>query len=801
MILKSLHLSNFKQYSSLELDFKEGLVGIVGRNGSGKSSLFEAVLLCLFGTASTGKGFYKTSWAEEKATVALELSFEVQAKVYRARREFRGKVLTHHAALYDQKDEQIANGVAAVNQEVARLLGMDKDAFTRSIFSGQKELSMLSSATKEERKLTIRRMIGLDNLDQIQRLVRADRNDYKAQIKAQEELLLSAEELKAKQKQLKEWSKQIKAAEKALGKCQQDFDKSNGKYQQAKADFGQQSENYQRFTQLEADRIRFEEGVAKLSDQLKELKEEALVLKEKQKSLKAELPRKQAYLKQKAQFEQLEADRRRFEKARNLRQQENLLSQELATLVDEVKRLEEKIKAEADVDQDLSDVQEQLKELATLLADRAKALDELIARRGGLKAKIKERQQQIAQIEALGKEAHCPTCLQPLINSYEQTIGRLSEEIEQFQNQQLQQLTGQIEEQEKAKEQQQKQQKTLEGQAQSFFARQQIRQENQQQLQARMETGKQKKLARQDVRRQIEALGNPQFDEQLYAQVQSQLNEEEAFYLAHITKEKEVARLEEVNAQIANRKERIANGNEKIKAQKQELKALKFSEEQYAKARQLMSQTEQVREQAQAALRQQELLLNNLQNEFKALQQELDKEEKNKQKIEQTKVDFQELDTLDEVFSQFKTYILSQVRPTIAQNASVLFEQITKGRYESIRVDDNFEFHILEDGEYYPITRFSGGEIDLANFCLRIGISRAIAELSGSTEAINFLAFDEIFGSQDDDRRFEILMALEHLKKQYQQIYIISHINSVKEYFPNILEVIKSPQGSTVSWK
>lgn len=145
--------------------------------------------------------------------------------------------------------------------------------------------------------------------------------------------------------------------------------------------------------------------------------------------------------------------------------------------------------------------------------------------------------------------------------------------------------------------------------------------------------------------------------------------------------------------------------------------------------------------------------------------------------------------------------MLIRIRPMIKETAGGLFEQITKGRYEGIEVDDNFEFHIFENGMAYPIQRFSGGEIDLANLCLRIGISKAIAELSGSQVAMNFLAFDEIFGSQDDERRFEILLALDLLKEQYRQIYIISHIDTIKEHFPNILQIQRGSDGSRAEWQ
>ena len=43
MFLKNLHLLNFKNYSSLELDFTEGINCFVGNNGEGKTNLLDAI--------------------------------------------------------------------------------------------------------------------------------------------------------------------------------------------------------------------------------------------------------------------------------------------------------------------------------------------------------------------------------------------------------------------------------------------------------------------------------------------------------------------------------------------------------------------------------------------------------------------------------------------------------------------------------------------------------------------------------------------------------------------------------------
>ena len=107
MILHTLRLKNFKQYTNETIDFREGLVGIAGRNGAGKSSVFEAILLALFGSFDIGNKYIRTSWAKDDAEVLVELEFEIAGQRYRARREFKGRRLTQNAVLYDHNDNAI----------------------------------------------------------------------------------------------------------------------------------------------------------------------------------------------------------------------------------------------------------------------------------------------------------------------------------------------------------------------------------------------------------------------------------------------------------------------------------------------------------------------------------------------------------------------------------------------------------------------------------------------------------------------------------------------------------------------
>ncbi|MBK8443304.1 MAG: AAA family ATPase [Sphingobacteriales bacterium] len=55
---KNYRSKNYKQYTDLQLNFKEGLVGIIGKNGTGKSTIFDAVVHCLFGKDEDEKVIY-----------------------------------------------------------------------------------------------------------------------------------------------------------------------------------------------------------------------------------------------------------------------------------------------------------------------------------------------------------------------------------------------------------------------------------------------------------------------------------------------------------------------------------------------------------------------------------------------------------------------------------------------------------------------------------------------------------------------------------------------------------------------
>src|SRR5258708_2777107 len=90
MRLNSLRLTNFRQHVDTFIEFDVGLTGIIGANGSGKTTILEAIAWALYGqdAARGKKDSIRSLRAGPAARVKVELDFELGGHRYRVERRF-----------------------------------------------------------------------------------------------------------------------------------------------------------------------------------------------------------------------------------------------------------------------------------------------------------------------------------------------------------------------------------------------------------------------------------------------------------------------------------------------------------------------------------------------------------------------------------------------------------------------------------------------------------------------------------------------------------------------------------------
>jgi exonuclease SbcC len=148
-------------------------------------------------------------------------------------------------------------------------------------------------------------------------------------------------------------------------------------------------------------------------------------------------------------------------------------------------------------------------------------------------------------------------------------------------------------------------------------------------------------------------------------------------------------------------------------------------------------------------------------------------------------------DELDKTYADLRTDLNFALRPELSELASRFLADLTDGRYDEFELDDQYDLVIVEDGLPKPV--ISGGEEDLANLVLRLAISQMIAERAG--QSFTLLILDEIFGSLDEVRRQNVVDLLRRLHDRFEQVILITHIESVRDGCDQVLSVRYDPRS------
>ena len=82
MKLQALRLTNFRQHVSTEIVFQSGITGIIGPNGSGKTTILEAIAFALYAWGRSTREQMLTTAATARQLMKVELEFELAGAPY-----------------------------------------------------------------------------------------------------------------------------------------------------------------------------------------------------------------------------------------------------------------------------------------------------------------------------------------------------------------------------------------------------------------------------------------------------------------------------------------------------------------------------------------------------------------------------------------------------------------------------------------------------------------------------------------------------------------------------------------------
>ena len=226
------------------------------------------------------------------------------------------------------------------------------------------------------------------------------------------------------------------------------------------------------------------------------------------------------------------------------------------------------------------------------------------------------------------------------------------------------------------------------------------------------------------------------------------------------------------------------------------LEELRYSEEIHQSAKKALVETEVALDAARKEVSDRKVHLALLERELSRLKAETARKKDLEKEISALGLRLEVVDTARSLVNRFMDQVLLRAKDDIARTAGEILEEVS-GKYSLLKIDDDFNILVEDGGEYYPVSRYSGGEVDMIAVSVRVAISEYLMRFAREGPGYSFLILDEIFGSQDMEHREKMIRMLRSLEERFPQVIVISHISDVQGQFDNTIAVVEDDMGNS----
>ncbi|HYV96209.1 MAG TPA: SMC family ATPase [Gemmatimonadaceae bacterium] len=776
MKLRAIKLTNFRQHADTSIEFGPGITGVIGPNGTGKTTILEGIAWALYGNeAARGRrDTIRFARADAKAPVRVDLDFELSGHRYRVSRG-----LTSAELYLDGAEQPIANSLTSVSEQLQRRIGMTRSEFFNTYFTGQRELGVMTSLGPTERAQFLSRVLGYERLRAAQDLARDRRRELVGELNGLRASMpdpsVIAQRVADAVARLSEATARADAARKACDESERALAVLAPQWTQAQAERDRR--------QQVAGELRIADADAASRDRERE-RAAAVVLEVDAAAadLAAIAPQLAPLPDLKRECAALDALAQQDGRRRALLESIKAVDAELVRLTARRGELAGVSRAHDDAAAALEGARVKLTAAeATLEAALTAWVQDkqaTITRRDHLRQQFSDVREQREKIVEAGEDGTCPTCQRPLGTHFRSMLDTLDAQMEAItaDGKWLNQRHEQLEKKPDTVTQLEDARRGLSKDVEKIQQRVATSQAGIKELAELDKVIARQEIRLQDLKGEIAQAAEP-YDATRHAVVRHEIER-----LAPLeTRATRLAALADRGAAV---RDALVAAKDAWRAAVTRAQALRDSLATLGGDDAAFDTMRVAFERARATVEAARLALVKAETETAAAGDGMRAAERDKQAFEQAQQRLDHVtrerrlhDELDQTFTDLRTDLNADLRPEVSRIASGFLEQLTSGRYSELSLDDQYNMVVVEDGAPKPV--ISGGEEDLANLALRLAISEMIADRSG--RSFSLLILDEVFGSLDDINRQNVLDLLQALRDRFEQVVLITHVDAVAQ--------------------
>jgi DNA repair protein SbcC/Rad50 len=782
--LVTLKLTGYRQFlEPTVLHFPDGLSGICGPNGVGKSKLIEAIGYALYGAVSPvlPKGDKVSDLPSRanttgQAVARVELLLEVRGQRYEIIRSRREATIRLHGTA-----EPLASGAKAVTSKVIELLHLSPAAYYGTFVAQQKEVAGLQTLSSDERKRLVNRLIGIEQVEHALKLAEDERKKCSnrleiargSQGKSSGVAIAERDGLRRQQDMARAEEKLCNAATIAV---QHQYDAAFCAVADIQKRLEALEERQRTLSTLQAHYTSVETAQTNAQKRLVHAVEAAQKLHAAETVL-VQTAKAQEQLEQwdrLAAIDVLRAQQAALERDLTERLNPLLVAREtLQDTLNEDNTVLEELRAKRDVHQQK---RAHIEQRGLQARARAERLD-----------------QRLTTVRLLGPNGVCETCGQTFGNTLDTALAHYADEREaarQEEAQAVQEATALLEKEAALELRMNEQEKA--------------HAEHVKQMQSYDEVPGEITSAQRTIKNLVSLLTayTPNERAEIYdAATHTALRTE---FDRHSLAKADIARLQpiaetepEVRKETQDLENQLHTIDQELEQIEVELKEGAPLADSLAHAKEKLAAIAVTLDTQREKAYQTSQQLTRISTQLEAAEREVEQALVREQRVAEAEAALLIAERTKELLTQLLLDITAEARPRLAELLDSWAQALLGQRFRQVELTDDYRIQADNGSGLHQITHFSGGEQTLLAVMLRVAIALFCRERAGFDTS--FLILDEVFGDQDGEHRAQLVQFLGEVKEHYHQILVINHVDDVTEMLDSIIDVKRTDLNTSIA--